>query len=134
MNNMGVSIQPARTRTVMVVDDMADVREVIALWLRSLGFNVVEAADGREAVELAPRVHPDLILMDLGMPELDGLEATRRIHEREGTRDVPVVAVTAFTDPYTRRRVEEVGFVGHVGKPVDFEALDRVLRKHLHTH
>lgn len=130
---MGVSLQPARTQTVMVVDDMADVREVIALWLRSLGFNVVEAADGREAVELAPRVHPDLILMDLGMPGLDGLEATRRIHELEGMRDVPVVAVTAFTDSYTRRRAEEAGCVGHVGKPVDFGALDGVIHKHLHT-
>ena len=118
----------------MVVDDMADVREVIALWLRSRGFNVVEAADGREAVELAPRVHPDLILMDLGMPELDGLEATRQIHGREDTKDVPVVAVTAFTDPYARWRAEEAGCVGHVGKPVDFEALDRAVRKHLHTH
>ena len=46
---------------------------------------------------------------------------------------MPVAAVTAFTDSHTRRRVEEVGFVGHIGKPVDFEALDRVIRKHLHT-
>jgi sigma-B regulation protein RsbU (phosphoserine phosphatase) len=112
---------------------MAVVREVIALWLRSRGFNVVEAADGREAVELAPQVHPDVILMDLGMPGLDGLEATRRIHELEGTRDVAVVAVTAFTDAYARRRVEEVGNVGHMSKPVHFEALDRVIQKHLHT-
>ena len=119
---------------MMVVDDTADVRRLIALRLRSRGYNVVEAADGREAVDLAARVHPDLILMDLGMPVLDGLEATRQIHERVDTKDVPVVAVTAFTDSYTRRRAEEVGFVGHVGKPVDFEALDRVIRKHLHTH
>ena len=104
---MVVSLQAARTQTVMVVDDKADVREVIALWLRSLGFNAVGAADGREAVELAPQVHPDLILMDLGMPELDGLEATRRIHELERAHDVPVAAVTAFTDSHTRRRVEE---------------------------
>ena len=131
---MGVSIQAVRAQTVMVVDDMADVREVIALWLRSQGFNVVEASDGREAVELAPLVHPDLILMDLGMPVLDGYEATRLIHGREETRDVPVVAVTAFSDSNTRRKASEAGCVGHVSKPVDFGALDGVIRKHLHTH
>ena len=118
----------------MVVDDMADVLEVIALWLRSLGFDVVEASDGREAVELAAQVRPDLILIDLGMPVLDGLEATRRIRGREEARDVPVVAVTAFSVSYTRRMIEEAGFVGHVSKPVDFGALDRVIHKYLHTH
>ena len=118
----------------MVVDDTADVREIIALRLRSLGFNVVEASDGREAVELAPRVHPGLIIMDLGMPVLNGLEATRRIRERGETRDVPVVAVTAFNDSCTRRSAEEAGCVGYISKPLDFEALDRVIQRHLHIH
>lgn len=120
-----------RTRTVLVVDDTADVRELVALQLRALGYDVIEAADGREAVELAHLVCPGLILMDLSMPVLDGFEATRRIRGLAKTRDVPVVAVTAFRDEDTRRRALEAGCVDFVGKPVDFEALDGVLRRHL---
>ena len=118
----------------MVVEDTADVRELMALQLLALGFKVVEAGDGREAVELAPLVRPDLILMDLSMPVLDGFEATRRIRDLRETRDVPVVAVTAFTDGHTRRRALEAGCVEFVSKPIDFDTLGGLLRRHLHIH
>lgn len=112
----------------MVVDDTADVRELVALHLRALGYDVVEAADGREAVELVRLARPGLILMDLSMPVLDGFEVTRRIRGLAETRDVPVVAVTAFSEGDTRRRALEARCVDFVGKPVDFEALGGVLR------
>ena len=129
-----MSAPGSKKQTIMVVDDTADVREIMVLRLLSLGFDVVEAANGHEAVELAPKVHLDLILMDLSMPVLDGFEATRQILESQETRDVPVVAVTAFCDKYSRRRALEAGCVEYVSKPVDFEVLDGLLRKHLHMH
>ncbi len=66
--------------TVLVVDDQPDIRELLRHSLQMKGYKVAEAANGREAVELAPRLRPGLILMDLSMPVLDGFEATRRIH------------------------------------------------------
>lgn len=119
--------------TVMVVDDSEDIRELISMRLRGKGYRVVEAGNGREAVELAPQVHPALILMDLSMPVLDGYEATRQIHERPQQRDVPVVAVSAFCDPHNRQRALDAGCVECLCKPVDFGALDGILRTHLYA-
>ena len=120
--------------TVMVVDDSDDIRELICMMLRGKGYRVVEASNGEEAVELALLFHPDLILMDLSMPVLDGYEATRQIHGRRETRDVPVVAVTAFADSYSRQKALDAGCVECVCKPVDFAALDGVLRRHLYIN
>jgi CheY-like chemotaxis protein len=124
----------AEGRTVLVVDDHADIRELISWQLQTRGCNVVEAGDGKEAVELAPRVHPDLILMDLSMPVMDGYEATRRIHEGRETGDIPIVAVSAFCDPQNRQKAIEAGCVECVGKPLDFGLIDRLLRTHLRVH
>ena len=120
--------------TVLVVDDSDDIRELLSTLLRGKGYHVVEAVNGEEAVELASRVNPRLILMDLGMPVLDGYEATRRIHGRRETRDVPVVAVSSFCDSHNRRKALDAGCVECVCKPVDFGVLDGVLRRHLRTH
>jgi two-component system, cell cycle response regulator DivK len=117
--------------TVLVVDDHDDIRELISWQLQARGCTVVEAGNGKEAVELAPRVRPDLILMDLSMPVLDGYEATRQLRVRQETRDVPVVAVSAFCDASNRQKALEAGCVECVPKPVDFGLLDGLLRKHL---
>ena len=120
--------------TVLVVDDHEDIRELLSMQLRALGCEVVAAGNGQEAVELAPRVHPDLILMDLSMPVLDGYEATRQLRGRLDMRDVPVVAVSAFCDALNRQKALDAGCVECVGKPLDFGALGGLLRKHLHIH
>ena len=120
--------------TVMVVDDSDDIRELMCRLLRGKGYRVVEAVNGKEAVELASRIHPRLILMDLGMPVLDGYEATRQIHGRRKTRDVPVVAVSGFCDALNRHKAFDAGCVECVCKPVDFGVLDGVLQKYLNGH
>jgi two-component system, cell cycle response regulator DivK len=120
--------------TVMVVDDSDDIRGIICMLVRSRGYRVVEAANGAEAVELASRVNPRLILMDLSMPILDGYEATRQIRGRRETRGVPVVAVSGFCDALNRHKAFDAGCVECVCKPVDFGVLDGVLQRYLHTH
>ena len=81
---------------ILVVDDSADNVAVISLDLQQQGYRVVTAANGEDAVAVAIQMLPNLILMDINLPHLDGLGATRRIRETEGLRDVPVVAITAF--------------------------------------
>src|SRR3712207_8036540 len=84
-----------RQRTVMVVEDFEDNRFMMRRLLEMSGYRVVEAVNGQEAVEVAARERPDLILMDLSLPLLDGLAATRRIREQPDLRAVPIVAVSA---------------------------------------
>ncbi|HEX7173899.1 MAG TPA: response regulator [Pyrinomonadaceae bacterium] len=120
--------------TVMVVDDSDDIREIICVRLRRMGYRVVEAANGEEAVKLTTRTHPDLILMDLSMPVMDGYEATRRIKAMPGCGGIPVVAVSAFCDSRSRHEALEAGCVEYVSKPVDFGKIDGLVSRHLQTH
>ena len=87
---------------VMLVEDFRDTREMMRRMLETQGCRVVEASNGQEAIELSQRGGLDLVLMDLNMPVLDGFNATLRIREYERTRDVPVVAVTAYDSAESR--------------------------------
>lgn len=120
--------------TVMVVDDADDIRELICMQLRWRGYEVVEATNGEQAVELATQSHPGLILMDLSMPVMDGYEATRRIKALPGLGGVPIVAVSAFCDPFNEHKALEAGCVECVSKPIDFPAFDSLVSKHLNIH
>ena len=116
---------------VMVVEDFNDTREFMRHVLERGGCRVLEAANGQEAIELARREHLDLILMDLNMPVLDGFTATLRIREYEQTRDVPVVAVTAYDTAEFRAAASAVGCSDYIVKPLDFERLATLLKKFL---
>ena len=118
-------------RAVMVVDDSEDIRKIICIRLRRKGYRVLEAANGEEAVELATRSHPSLILMDLGMPVMDGYDATRRIKALPGCFEVPVVAISAFCDASTNHKAMEAGCVECVNKPIDFTSFDRLVSRYL---
>ena len=120
--------------TVLAVDDSDDIRALLCILLRGKGYRVVEASNGKEAVDLASRVKPQLILMDLGMPILDGYEATRQIRGRRETRNVPVVAVSGFCDALNRHKALDAGCVECLRKPVDFGLLDGVLKRYLYGH
>ncbi|MDQ3916984.1 MAG: response regulator [Acidobacteriota bacterium] len=116
--------------TVLVVDDSADTRFVLRRTLRRRGYRVVEAADGREAVEVALRECPDLILMDLNMPVMDGLAATERIRElKERCGDVPIVAVTAFDTYGMREAAVEAGCDAYLLKPLALDELEAVVER-----
>jgi CheY-like chemotaxis protein len=121
-------------RTVMVVDDSDDIRELMCMQLRRKGYRVVEAANGAEAVELVPRTHPGLILMDLSMPVMDGFEATRRIKALPELGGVPVVAVSAICDSHSIHKALEAGCVDYVIKPIDFSTIDSLVSRHLQAH
>jgi CheY-like chemotaxis protein len=94
---------------VLVADDHDDTRLLLRLRLEQLGYRVVEAADGEEAIEAAWRECPDIILMDLSLPKLDGLAATRRIREDPQTRDALIVALTAHAEPQYRANALAAG-------------------------
>jgi two-component system cell cycle response regulator DivK len=108
---------------VLIADDHEDTRLLLRLRLEKSGYRVLEAADGEEAVEVAWRECPDIILMDLGLPKLDGLAATRCIREKPRTRDALVVALTAHVEPHYRANALTAGVNAFVTKPVDLEWL-----------
>lgn len=113
---------------ILVADDTDDIRLMIRVMLESKGHRVVEAEHGRKAVEVATREHPDVILMDLSMPVMDGIEATRRLRSQPETATMPIIAVTAHcADPDWRRRALDAGCIECVSKPVDFRQLDHLI-------
>jgi two-component system cell cycle response regulator DivK len=102
---------------VLVVDDYADSRELLAMALREAGCAVVEAADGAAALELTWQVVPDIVLMDLSMPGLDGCGATLALKSDPRSKHVPVVAVTCHDRGEVEARIRGVPFDGVVTKP-----------------
>lgn len=118
-----------RRKTIMVVDDYEDMRRVTHFALESLGHRVVEAASGAEAVELAQAELPDLIIMDLNMPNLDGFEAIHRIRRLLGLRDVAVIAFSAHTAREVRDDALAAGCREFLPKPVDLEVLKAAVER-----
>lgn len=114
---------------VLVVEDFDDTRRMLRRLLEMGGCRVVEAANGREAVELAGRERPSIILMDLNMPVLDGFTATLRIRENDAVSDVPIVAVTAYDSAESRAAARAVGCDEYVAKPVDFDQLMELIKR-----
>ena len=114
-------------RKVLVTDDNEDAAAALALLLTHMGNDVQIAHDGEEALTVAAQFQPDLILMDVGMPRLDGLEATRRLRKTEWGRRAAIVALTGWGQDADKRRSHEAGVDDHLVKPVDPEALEKVL-------
>ncbi len=123
----GVFLVPKR---ILIVEDHADIREMMSTYLKLNDYDVVEAADGYEAVQQALKYKPDVILMDIAMPVLDGINSTRAIRKIEALADVPIVVLTAFGDFY-RERAKVAGCNDVLQKPIDFKQLDALLRRHL---
>jgi CheY-like chemotaxis protein len=113
---------------VLLAEDSEDMRRVLSLELKQRGCRVVTAADGQEAVETALTARPDLILMDLHMPRLDGLAATAQIRAHSELEAVPIIAVTAFDTYGIREAALEAGCHDYLLKPLDPNALERALR------
>ena len=102
---------------VLVVDDFADAREMYREYLDSVGFDVIEATNGEQAVERALDSTPDVILMDLALPVMDGLEATRRIKADRRTADIPIIAMSGFDLAVVPGDADLAGAVAFVAKP-----------------
>src|SRR6185295_717425 len=118
---------------VLVVDDVDHGREIFAEYLEFRGFRVATAADGLEALEKAFELLPDVILMDLSLPGIDGWEATRRLKQDERTRDIPVIALTAHALASAHDKAREVGCNAVVTKPCLPQELEQEVRRQLET-
>jgi two-component system, cell cycle response regulator DivK len=119
--------------TVLVVDDSDDVRILVCMKLRAAGYDVVEARDGREAVEVAKATRPALILMDIQMPVMDGLAATRLLRDIRELSGMAIVAFSAFDSGGGKQRAMEAGCTDFVDKVLGVNRVAAIVRQYL-TH
>ena len=117
----------------MVVEDYDDTRLLLKKGLEGLGYSVLEASNGQEAVDIAGRERPDLILMDLDLPILDGIAATQRIRQHADLESVPIVAVTAYPMSYTHVKAFAKGCDEYMPKPIDMTELANLVNRYLGT-
>lgn len=117
-------------KKILLAEDQNDVRNMMKTLLELDGYQVIEAANGYEAVERAVDDTPDLILMDMAMPVMDGLDSSRTIRQHESLERVPIVAVTAYGDFYADR-VREAGCTDLLQKPLDFGRLIPLVEQYI---
>src|SRR5438105_8053919 len=115
--------------TVLVVEDFEDNRFMMRRLLELNGYRVIEAINGQEAVLIAAQERPHLILMDLSLPQIDGLAATRSIRQLDGMRAVPIIAISAHDTSDFRTEALAAGCNEYLTKPVDFDQLEDLLKK-----
>ncbi|HKP84713.1 MAG TPA: response regulator [Blastocatellia bacterium] len=118
-------------KRVLLVEDFEDSRFSLSKLLEIEGYEVLEAGDGAQAVELALDRKPDLILMDLSLPVIDGLSATRQIRENEAMKSVPIIALTAHDLIDFQAKAKDAGCTDYATKPVDFNVLMTLMSKYL---
>lgn len=116
---------------ILIVEDNGDMRDFLRRVLARHGYGHLEAADGIEGMEIAQRDHPDLILMDMSLPELDGFEATRRLKANKETQHIPIIAVTAHARPSDERRALEAGCDAYLSKPYSLREFLDIVQKFL---
>jgi len=116
-------------KKILVVEDNEDNREIFVFRLQQLGFEVLVAANGKEAIETASQTKPDLIFMDLRMPVMDGWEATKALRQTEWGKDLPVVAVTAHALEEDKRKALNAGCNDFIPKPVDYALIRSAIQK-----
>jgi len=118
-----------QTKTVLLVEDTEDNRFMMRRLLEMAGYQVVEATNGEEAVTLAQSERPHLILMDLSLPVIDGLAATRAIRKLDGFGDVPIVAVSAHDTSDFQADALAAGCDSYITKPIDFSQLELLIAR-----
>ena len=119
-------------KKVLIAEDYADIRHMTRIMIEMIGYDVVEAANGYEAVRLAGETKPDVVLMDIAMPELNGITAAAMIHQLEECSNIPIIAITAFGKYYVDE-ASEYGFDAVIEKPVDMDDLKMVLDSRLRS-
>jgi CheY-like chemotaxis protein len=118
-------------KKVLIVEDVADVRAMMKILVECYGFEAITADDGYEAIEMAKEHQPDLILMDLMMPVLDGVMATSIIRNIEGKNEIPIIALTAYHDIYQKKAIA-AGCDAVITKPLNLDRLQPLLNHYLH--
>ena len=114
---------------ILVIEDNEDCRNILALQLRTLGYDIIEAESGKGGVEKAFSEMPDLIIMDLKMAGIDGIEATRRLKGRASTRDIPIIVSTAWIAASSMKEVLAAGAAVVLTKPITHDHLKEVLQR-----
>lgn len=120
-----------RKTLFLVVEDFEDSRFMMRQLLELAGYKVVEATDGEQAVKVALEEKPSIILMDLSLPKLDGLSATREIRRHKGLRQVPILAISAHDGAESRAAALEAGCNDYMTKPIDFDQLNTLVHRYL---
>ena len=117
----------AQASRVLVVDDNMDAADMLAVMLQMFGHDVQAVYSGQSALETAVESQPDFVLLDIGLPDIDGYEVARRLREQPRTKDVRLIAVTGYGQDSDRQRSQEAGFDHHLVKPVEAEKLEDLL-------
>ena len=125
---LAVELPTSRVRHILIIEDNADFREGLRLLLESWGHRVAEAASGAEGLEVVRLARPEVVLVDLGLPGIDGYAVARAVRSAPGGEAILLVAITGYGRPSDRRRVEEAGFDAHLTKPVSPQELAATLR------
>lgn len=112
---------------ILIAEDFEENRVALKLILKHTGFDVIEAQDGQQAIEAVRREKPDLVLMDITLPVIDGLQATREIRSDEKFERLPIIIISAHDDDEVRRQADEAGASGYISKPVEIEELKKLI-------
>jgi CheY-like chemotaxis protein len=116
---------------ILIIEDTREATVMMSDYLENAGYHVLAARDGTSGLEQARRTHPSLILMDIQMPNMDGLEVTRRLRSDPEFRTVPIIALTALAMPGDRERCLAAGATDYITKPVSLKKLAESIEKHL---
>jgi CheY-like chemotaxis protein len=122
-----VARRPEAARRILIVEDSEDSRDMLRLYLVESGHQVYEAVDGPRGLEAALRVRPEVALIDIGLPGLDGYEVVRRIRATPEGKKIFLVALTGYGQPEDHRRARQAGFDAHLAKPFDRDRLVTLL-------
>jgi two-component system cell cycle response regulator DivK len=122
-SSMDEKTSAEQQKLILVVDDSEDIRTLLGQLLEKAGYRVVLAEDGQASLTQARRHHPDLILMDLSLPDIDGWEAVGHLRKMGEFRSTPIIAVTAHVAPFDEQRALAVGCTAHIGKPFNNKVL-----------
>ena len=115
--------------TILIADDEPEIRTLLRLYLENENYQIIEAENGKQALELLKKEHVDLCLLDIMMPEMDGYEASRQIRaiNRPDAKTVPIIALTAYAFTEDAQRAAEAGMDAHMTKPFDFDKLKKCM-------
>ncbi|MCA9400936.1 MAG: response regulator [Candidatus Omnitrophica bacterium] len=120
-----------QTKKILLVEDEPDILELFAVRLEINGFEVVQASDGSEAMESVKKMDPDLIVLDLMLPKIDGYELCRMLRFEDKTTDVPIIILSALTQDYNKEKAFEVGATEYLTKPLDLSLLVEKINEYI---
>ena len=122
----------AMAKRILIVEDFVDLRRIVAAMLtRACGYEVIEAANGREAVEMSVSRQPDLILMDIGLPDCSGIDAARVVKSNPNTAHIPIIVQTGWSSSHWQTAALSAGIAGFLQKPVSMELVISTIEKFL---